>query len=75
MQGRSFLQEQEEDWYTNYTRLDDKNFHFAIVASDSDTIIGTVSLMDVRRPHDRADGRRSERGEGREIPRARWRKH
>jgi hypothetical protein len=32
MQGRSFLQEQEEDWYTNYTRLDDKNFHFAIVA-------------------------------------------
>ena len=55
MQGRSFLQEQEEDWYTNYTRLDDKNFHFAIVASDTDTIIGTVSLMDIRRPHDRAE--------------------
>ena len=55
MQGRSFLQEQEEDWYTNYTRLDDKNFHFAIVARDSDTIIGTVSLMDIRRPHDRAE--------------------
>lgn len=55
MQGRSFLQEHEDEWYSQYSTYDEKNRHFAVIARDGDTLIGNVSLMDIRRPHDRAE--------------------
>ena len=55
MQGRSFLSEHETEWYEHYSKFDERNYHYAVVARDSDTLIGNVSLMDIRRPHDRAE--------------------
>ncbi len=55
MTGRSFTQHQEQEWYNEYIKHHPTTQHFAIVARDIDAPIGVVSLMDIRRPHNRAE--------------------
>ena len=76
MTGRSFTFSQERDWFQQYTSYRPDTQHFAIIAHDSQQPIGTVSLMDIRRPHNRAelgiaigDQRYWGRGYGREAMR------
>ena len=55
MTGRSFTLSQEREWFNQYTSYRTDTQHFAIIARDSQQPIGSVSLMDIRRPHNRAE--------------------
>lgn len=55
MMGRSFTEHQEQAWFNEYVTHRPDTQHFAIMAHDTDIPIGCVSLMDIRRPHNRAE--------------------
>lgn len=55
MSGRSFTLTQEQEWFDNYVKHSPNNQHFAIMDSATDQPIGSISLMDIRRPHNRAE--------------------
>jgi RimJ/RimL family protein N-acetyltransferase len=55
MQGRSFIQEQEQAWYDNYVKPSAETVHFAVIDAVTHAPIGTVSLMDIRQLHQRAE--------------------
>lgn len=55
MSGRSFTLAQEQEWFDNYVKHSPSNQHFAIIDSATDLPIGSISLMDIRRPHNRAE--------------------
>lgn len=55
MQGRSFLQEQEQHWYDDYVKPPTTQQHFAVIEATTHQAIGVVSLMDIRQMHQRAE--------------------
>jgi RimJ/RimL family protein N-acetyltransferase len=55
MQGTAYTREQEQQWYENYVKQSNTEQHFAIIDAQTHTLIGNVSLMDIRQLHQRAE--------------------
>ena len=53
--GRIFLPEQEQEWYDNYVKFNERERTYAIIARDQQQLIGNVSLTGISHINNRAE--------------------